>query len=210
MTIYQVQYYYVKSMFDLEVIEDQLFSTLSQAQKAVLAIVEEEEFESSRPDFMDHKIKIVQRKIDDVGDDSDIERELYYDMQGECIYDSNTEAQHTKEFTRMYALGDIVEITPFPWSVDSYYEKKMVGVVASYFADDEEGEQYIVYGIDDFRVIHVHAFESSLRGCTLSSLGEQKEWIGFIQKKLSDYHGRVSDEDFVFEHTLRLAFDEEG
>lgn len=154
--VYNVIYYTYGSLYCRQEYENEIFSSCKKAKKFISKIVEEENRSKNDQGFYFYKIKLIKKEINTLEENK--EAQIYiFDLEGKLLYDSFDKLSVDDRFTRKFHVGDAVRIIPFPWSVESCCEIEMFGIVAGHYR-----EEYLVYVIDNYKVLHLHIKEASL------------------------------------------------
>jgi hypothetical protein len=197
--IYNVIYYTYDSLYCKQELENELFDSIDNAKRFLNEIIEEESRLISDHDFYSWKIKIEKRMLNRESYEQENE-ELVFDMQGTLIYDSSKFVSVDKIFSGKLHIGDSIEILPFPWCIASPCEIKKIGIIAGY-----GNEEYLVYLLDQFKVIHLHIQESALKEIPIPKNNSiENKILSDIQKAILLNKNHVpSEESFLFQLALK-------
>ena len=196
--IYNVIYYTYGSLFCRQEYNNEIFSSYKKAKEFILKIVQEEDRSKNDKDFHFYKIELIKKEVNITEEDKVAQRYIY-DLEGELLYDSYDELPMDSRFTRKFHIGDAVRIIPFPWSVESCVEIETYGIVAGYY-----NEEYLVYVIDNYKIIHLHAKEASLEYISPKDKKIEPLLKNIQSILLKEINNSISEEAFHVMHTLKF------
>jgi len=192
--IYQVIYYGHNSLFCSYELENELFSTIKKAKVFLRKIVDEEDRLKSDDDFYFYKIKIIKKELNILEEDKE-SIEHIYDLKGKELFCSSLDYKlSTNKIMNHYKNGTLVEIAPFPWNLYSSVDIPIYGIIGGV-----HNNEYIIYTIDVFKIIHLHVNKNSI------SLPHKLLFKNKNLLKLSTYlTSDIIDEDKIPKYSYEL------